>query len=282
MEASADESALRFLRSTHQSAKGMLTVFDRLASESLASTQYADPYLYSHPMPLDRLRALEQQAKALPDFNRLDSGALQLRHDLVKAKLIGFMETPKIVFERYPKTDKSLPARYARAITLFRSGDMRNALPIIDTLIKDLPQSPYFWELKGQALLESGKAQAALQPLNRARELLPNNGLLQILYAQAQVGTQTSAGARDAIKVLNKAQRTEGNSPELYKLLAQAHAANRDVPRAELATAEFALLTGDRELAQEKAKFAQGQFGQGTPEWLRAADILAAAKRTKK
>ena len=102
MEASADESALRYLTATKQSAKGMLTVFDRLASQSLASTQNADPYLFSHPMPLDRVRNLRERAKGAASYDAVDSAALQLRHDLVKAKLSGFLETPQIVFQRYP------------------------------------------------------------------------------------------------------------------------------------------------------------------------------------
>ncbi len=282
MESSADESALRYLAVTKQSAKGMLTVFDRLASQSLASTQNADPYLFSHPMPLERVRNLKDRAKASASFDAVDSPGLQLRHDLVKAKLSGFIETPQAVFQRYPKSDASLPARYARSIAMFRRGDIKNALPIMDSLTAELPRNPYFWELKGQALLENGQAQRAIPALEQARKLLPQQGLLQILEAEAQIGAQLPGGSRKALGLLTQAKRTESGNPMVFKLLAQAHAQNGDVPRAELATAEYALLTGDRTLAQEKATFAQTQFRQGTPEWLKADDILAAAKRKKK
>jgi predicted Zn-dependent protease len=164
---------------------------------------------------------------------------------------------------------------------MFRRGDLKNALPIIDSLTDELPQSPYFWELKGQALLENGQAARALPALERARKILPNNGLLQILQAEAEVATGNAAHGAKAISLLNKARRTEGDTPQLFKVLAQAHALNGDVARAELATAEFAMLTGDRQLATEKATFAQGQFKENTPEWLRASDILSFAKRKK-
>jgi predicted Zn-dependent protease len=282
MEASADESALRYLTATKQSAKGMLTVFDRLASQSLASTQNADPYLFSHPMPLDRVRNLRERAKASPSFDAADSSALQLRHDLVKAKLMGFLESPQAVFQRYPKSDTSLPARYARSIAMFRRGDIKNALPVIEGLTEALPKNPYFWELKGQALLENGQATRAIPALEEARKLLPQQGLLQILEAEAQISAQIPGGADKALSLLRLAQKTEAGNPAVFKLLAQAYAQNNDVPRAELATAEFALLTGDRTLALDKATFAQSQFKQGTREWLRADDILAAAKRKKK
>lgn len=282
MEASADEFALRYLASTKQSAKGMLTMFDRLARQTLASTQNADPYLFSHPMPLERVRTLAERAKASPSFGAVDSPALQLRHDLVKAKLSGFMDSPQAVFKRYPKSDMSLPGRYARAIAMFRRGDIANALPIIDSLTSDLPKNPYFWELKGQALLENGQAKRAIPALQEARKLLPQQALLQILEAEAYLSAQNPDGAVDALRLLIQAQRLEPDNPQVYKLLAQGYAQKGDVPRAELATADYAVLTGDRDLAVEKATFAQTQFKQGTAEWLRADDILAAAKRKKK
>ena len=165
---------------------------------------------------------------------------------------------------------------------MFRRGDIKNALPIIDNLTEALPKNPYFWELKGQALLENGQAKRAIPALEVARKLLPNQGLLQILEAEAQISAQVAGGADRALSLLRLAQKTEAGNPSVFKLLAQAHAQNNDVPRAELATAEYALLTGDRTLALEKATFAQSQFRQGTREWLRADDILAAAKRKKK
>jgi predicted Zn-dependent protease len=282
MEASADESALRYLAATKQSAKGMLTMFDRLARQSLATTQNADPYLFSHPMPLERVRTLAERAKASPSFGTADSPALQLRHDLVKAKLSGFQDSPQVVFQRYPKSDTSLPARYARAIAMFRRGDIANALPVIDSLTNDLPRNPYFWELKGQALLENGQAKRAIPALQEARKLLPQQALIQILEAEAYLSAQGPDGAINALRLLVQAQRLEPDNPQVYKLLAQGYAQKGDVPRAELATADYAVLTGDRDLAVEKAAFAQSQFKQGTPEWLRADDILAAAKRKKK
>jgi predicted Zn-dependent protease len=281
MEASADEAGLRFLTATGQSGRGMLDMFKLLSRESLATTQGVDPYLYSHPMPLDRIRALEARVKQSKSFGRRDDPALQLRHDLAKAKLAGFTEPLQQVLQEYPVSNTSLPARYARSIALFRRGDLKNALPVIDSLTQDLPQSPYFWELKGQALLENGQAARAIPALEKARSILPNNGLLQILQAQAEVGVGDPAHATKAISLLNAARQTEGDSPELFKVLAQAHALNHDVPRAELATAEYAYLTGDRDLAISKAQFALGQFKENTPEWLRASDLLAFAKRKK-
>jgi predicted Zn-dependent protease len=279
MEAAADQAALKYLNATNQSARGMLTLFRKLANQSIASAQYVDPYALSHPMPFDRIRNLEQSAKKSPSFDKADAPELMLRHELVQAKLAGFLQPTQAVYQRYPTRDTSLPARYARSISMFRKGDMKNALPVIDSLIADLPQNPYFWELKGQALLESGRPAQAVAPLREALKLLPNNGLIQIMMAQALLGSDKPQDAGKALELLRTARKSEGNTPQLYKFMAMAYGQLNDIPRAELATAEASLLLGDRELALEKAKRAQDQFKRGSPEWLRANDILSISER---
>ena len=279
MEASADQAALKFLKATEQSPKGMLTLFQVLANESLASMENADPYLLSHPMPLERIRNLELEAKKSKFFDKEDAPQLLLRHHLMQAKLAGFLQSPQFVFQRYPSADKSLPSRYARSIAMFRKGDNRNAIPLIDTLIRDVPEDPYFWELKGQALLEGGTPSKAIAPLKQAHTLLPNSGLIQILYAQALIATENRANIRQALNLLTLAKRTEPDSVDIYKYSALAYGYLNDVPRAELATAEAALMQGDTALAAEKAKGVVGQFKHGTPEWLRANDILNFANK---
>jgi predicted Zn-dependent protease len=281
MEASADQAALKYLKTSGQSPKGMLTLFQVLANESLASLENADPYLLSHPMPLERIRNLELEAKKSAFFDREDAPQLMLRHQLMQAKLAGFMQSPQFVFQRYPSSDKSLPARYARSISMFRKGDMKNAIPIIDSLIRDVPEDPYFWELKGQALLEGGTPAKALPSLRQANKLLPNSGLIQILYAQALIATENRANIRQALNLLTLAKKTERDSVDIYKYSALAYGYLNDLPHAELATAEMAMMQGDTALAAEKAKRVIGQFKHGSQEWIKANDILNFANKDR-
>ena len=279
MESAADQAALKYLKATGQSPKGMLTLFEKLASQSIATLQNVSPYVMSHPMPFERIRNLETAARASPYFDKKDPPELMLRHQLMQAKLAGYQNSAKAVFRDYPTSDQSMPARYARAIAMYRQGDIKNALPVLDSLIKDLPENPYFWELKGQALIESGRPSEALEPIRKAMKLLPNSGLIQILMAQALIGTNNKNNAKEAVSLLKKAQRTENDMPVLYQYLGMAYGKMGDIPRAELATAEFAMLRGDRKLALDKANAAQKLFKTGTPEWTRANDILTFASR---
>ncbi len=167
-EENADRAGVKFLTATGQSARGMYETFKRFTNESLFAARGADPYLQSHPMPADRVAGLEELARSSPYWDKKDDPALQLRHDMVRAKISAFMERQDTVYRRYPMSNESLPARYAHAITTYLHGDLRSALAQIDGLIQLQPGNPYFYELRGQALLEGGKPAEAIAPLRKA------------------------------------------------------------------------------------------------------------------
>src|SRR5712691_9137082 len=118
---------------------------------------------------------------------------------MMRAKLSGFMDRPDTIARRYPPSDTSLPARYARAISAYRFSDVRSAVAQIDALIQTQPNNPYFHELKGQALLESGRGAEAVAPLRRAASLAPNASLIRAMLAQALVSTNDPKHADEAI-----------------------------------------------------------------------------------
>jgi predicted Zn-dependent protease len=281
MESAADQAALTFLASIKANPEGMLSLFQRMGNDSIAMTSGADPYQFSHPMPFERIRNLEEKVKLSPYFGQPEDAGQRLRYDLVKAKIIGYTQSPQRVYQRYPSSNKSMPARYARAVAMYKRGDLANAIPVIESLTDELPQNPYFWELKAQAYLEAAQPALGLEAISEAKRLLPNNGLIQILNAQLYLLKGSAKDADAAIKLLTLAQKTEGRSPGILKLQAQAYAIKGDTPRAELATAEFAWATGDRSLAVEKAKAAQKYFKKGTPEYTRASDLLTFAEKKK-
>jgi predicted Zn-dependent protease len=281
-EAAADQAAVKYLDQSGQSGEGMLTLFQTLANQSLGSLQNVNPYVMSHPMPLDRIRNLEQIVKKSPNYGKADSPELVMRHKLMQAKLTGFLDSPQQVYQRYPRSDMSLPARYARAIAAFRVGDLKSAIPDIEALIKAQPNNPYFWELKGQALIEGGRPADAVAPLQQSVKLAPQAGLIQIMLAQAQLGTEDNANAAAALKTLQQAARTESDNVSLWRFQAVAYGKLGDIPNAELSTAEAAIRSGDRELAAQKAKSAMAKFAKGTPEWVRANDILNFTSKKKK
>lgn len=275
-EENADRAGVKFLTATQQSPKGMYETFKRFTSESLFAARGADPYLQSHPMPAERVAALQEFASASPYWDKKDDPALQLRHDMVRAKISAFMERPETVYRRYPQTNDSLPARYARAISTYLHGDLRSALAQIDTLIQVQPNNPYFYEVRGQALLESGKPAEAIAPLRKAVALSNNAPLIEMLLGQALVGTDNKAYTDDAVRILRAAVAREPEAPLGYTQLAMAYGRKGDYAEADLASAQAAYLRGDNKTARELATRAKTRFAVGTPGWVKADDIVAA------
>jgi predicted Zn-dependent protease len=274
-EENADRAGVRFLNATGQSAKGMYETFRRFTDESLFSSRGADPYLQSHPMPADRVAALEALAKTSPYWDKKDDPALQQRHDMMRAKTSGFMERPETVYRRYPLSDTSLPGRYARAIATYLHGDPRSAQAQIETLIQTEPRNPYFYELKGQALLEGGKPNEAIAPLRKAVELSHRAPLIEMLLGQALVATDNKAYAAEAIAILKAALVRETEAPLGYVQLAMAYGRRGEYAEADLASAQAAYLRGDSKTARALAARAKTRFAVGTPGWVKADDIVS-------
>jgi predicted Zn-dependent protease len=274
-EDQADRAAVRFLSETGQSPKGMYDTFKRMADQLLYQARYINPYMQTHPLPSERVAALEGMAKASPYWNAKDSPALQARHDLMRAKLYGFLERPEMVLRRYPTTDTSLAARYARAIAAHRFSETRVALAQIDGLIHSQPQNPYFHELKGQTLLEAGKPSEAIAPLRQAVQLAPNPALIQIMLGQALVETHDRAHTEEAISILQAALAREPESGDAYAHLAMAYGQKNDLGHADLAAAQAAFMRGDFKTAREIGARAKTRFPVGSPGWVKADDMAS-------
>jgi predicted Zn-dependent protease len=279
-EESADRAGVRFLTMTGQSAKGMYDTFKHFADESLFAAQGANPYFQNHPMPQERMAALTELVKT-PYWAKKDSTELQFRHDMMRAKLFGFTERPASVLGHYPLTDSSLPARYARAISAYRFGDPRGAMAQIDSVIQAMPNYPYFYELKGQALLEGGHPAEAVAPLRHAVQLAPSPALIQILLAQAIVATNDAKSTDEAISLLHAAIIKEPEAADAYTTLAMAYARKNNLADADLASAQAAFARGDNKTARELAERAKQRFPIGSPGWVRADDIVAFNKNQK-
>jgi predicted Zn-dependent protease len=275
-EENADRAGVKFLTATGQSAKGMYDTFKRFSNDSLFAAHGADPYLQSHPMPVERVAALEELARSSPYWDKKDDPALQMRHDMMRAKISAFMERQDTVYRRYPMSNDSLPSRYAHAITTYLHGDLHSALVQIDGLIQMQPNNPYFHELRGQALLEGGRPAEAIAPLRKAVQLSNNAPLIEMLLGQALVATDNKALTDEAIAILRAAVARETEAPLGYTQLAMAYGRKGDLAQADLASAQAAFLRGDNKTARDLASRAKTRFAVGTPGWVKADDIVAA------
>ena len=282
-EESADRAGVKFLNATQQSAQGMYVTFKRFADDMLVISSRVDPYLQSHPMPRERMAALETLIKGSPYWDKKDPPEVQLRHDMMRAKLAGFLERPDAVARRYPPSDApACRCAHARAISAYRFGNASvSAQTQIDALIQAQPNNPYFHELKGQALLENGHPAEAIAPLRRSVALAPQAPLIKIMLGQALVATGDNRYSDEAISLLKIAMAREPDAPDLYSQLAMAYGRKGALADADLASAQAALARGDQKTARELAARARTRFPTGSPGWVKADDILALKPTTK-
>ncbi|WP_248310411.1 M48 family metalloprotease [Bosea sp. 117] len=273
-EQAADRAAVTYLAATKQSPMGMMRTFERFQNDQIFISQRISPYVLSHPMARERVAALEDLVAKSPYKDAKDSPQLQARHDMMRAKLYGFSEPPDSVARRYPLSNMSLPARYARAISAYRYGSIPDAIRQIDGLIAEQPDNPYFYEIKGQALLEAGRAREAVPPLRRAAQLSNGHPLIRMLLGQALVAAGDKASLDEAIRELNFSLQRENTAPAGWRYLAMAYGQKGDIPNADLASAQAAFMSGDFQLARELAGRARLKFPLGSPGWLKADDIV--------
>ncbi len=280
-ESSADQAAVSYLTRTGQSARGMLETFERLAQQELTSLKFVDPYARSHPLAGTRVAQLRSLAGRSRYYGRYDAPELQLRHDLMRAKLAGYIQHPQTVMRRYPNRDRSLPARYARAIATCRLTGVQSGRPYLDQLTAERPNSPYFHEIKGEFLLKAGKVREAIPALRKAVKLAGKQeaALMRMTLAKALLATDDPRHVASAIKALRSALRIEPRSALGYRHLATAFQRRGKRAKAELASAHSYLYSGKLALAKKLAKRAQKKLPKGAPGWVQAEIIIKSAHR---
>lgn len=278
-ESSADHAAMEFLDATGQSTRGLLDFMRKLETQELVLSGRQDPYLQTHPLTQQRIDALEEHVQQSRWSDAKEPAELDVMHDRMKAKLIGFLQPLGEVLRQYPEKDTSLPARYARCIAYYRIANLGKALPLIDGMLKEHPDDPWFLELKGQMLFENGRLPEALPNYRRAAQLKPGEPLLRLELAQVEIELEQPALDKDALTHLHEVTRLEPRNAEAWRLLAIAYGRSGQLAEAALSLAEQASALGQRKEARLQADRALKQLAYGSPGYQRAQDILSENKR---
>ena len=281
VEGSADASAVRHLNDAGLSGKGMVDFFNKLKREEYRLTpsyMKIDTYDVDHPMTDDRERFMRDSLMPSPIWGKPLDPVIQAQFLRIKAKLIGFMDDPDVALRKFPESNQSVAAMYARAYAWHRGGYSERAVQEVDKLVATAPHDPYFLELKGQILLESGKPKAAIAPLREAVRNSGNTPLIGALLGHALVASEDPANLKEAQQVLKVAVQRDNENPFAWYNLGQVYAKLGDEPRASLASAERFSLQGQPRMAMASAEAALHGIPAGTPDYLRAQDIAMTAR----
>jgi predicted Zn-dependent protease len=277
-EASADQAGLQYLTQAGMSARGLISFFEYLGDQEALLTKNKDPYVRSHPLTQQRVTSLRTNAEKSPYWNRPTDPVYIEMLARIKAKLHGFLTHPRRVFTMYPIRDKSRHALYARSIAYHREGLLEKSVEEIDILLSRYPSDPYYWELKGQVLFESGKVDEAVEPYRRAVMYAPKEPLLRVSLAQVLLSNDNVELAPEAVKHLDIANRQEPDNSFSWFQLAKAHTLLENNAMAALASAEHAALTGRARDTMKQAHYAREHLEEDTPHWYRAQDLYLLAR----
>jgi len=286
-ESAADAAGARYLTTAGVTGKGMLSFFKKLQNQEYRyGYTNIDPFAQTHPLSAVRIQSLTEDLKASPAWNKPVDPKLQERFLRVKAKLLGYVSPPETTLQKYPDSDQSIYAHYARAYAYHKGGYPDKAEAEAAALIARDPTDPYFQEIQGQILLESGKPQLALAPLRAATMGSGQNALIATTFGHALIATEDKRNLPEAVKILRVAVQRDEDNPFAWVQLGTAYEQLGDTPRAALATAERASMMGDSRTAIQSARYAMANLTPNTSEWIRAQDIAMtsadAAASTKK
>lgn len=279
-EAAADQAAAVALDRAGLSGRGLVEFFDEFRYQEVFSEARRYEFFRSHPLSSDRIERLRRRVEELPNYGVQDDEAARAEHALVKAKLDAFLNSPQYTFVKYPPTDTSFPARYARAIAYYQNTEMEKAIAAIDALIEEQPDNPYLWELKGQIYFESGRPVESEPAHRRSVELKPNAPLLRINLAQTLIALDRPERLDEAIDQLNRALAVEQDNSFAWRLLSQAYDSKGEPGKARLAAAEQYFAIGELREAKVFAMRARELLAKDTPDWRRATDIVLVSEPT--
>ncbi len=276
-ESTADQIGAKLLLATHQSPMGMYKTFQRFAAEEAMSAYKIDKFAVDHPSGQDRVFDLNDMVEASPYREVQDSPEALHTFQMVQAKLAGFVMPVKDALNRFPETDQSEPARYARTMIYMRQPNFQKAIATANGLITEEPNNPYFYEVRGQLYMSMAKPSQAIADYQKAVALRPRAPQLRLALATAQLATENKALAGDALANLKAASLVEDDDISTWYQTAQAYSMLDNEPMANLSTAELWYNVGDMRKALIFATRARGKLSQGSTDWQRAQDIIGAA-----
>ncbi len=273
----ADNAGLELLKKAGLPYSGFLNVLTKTGNDQLAMENRVNPNILSHPTTSERIRNVRDWI----DHNKYDSKPLSantvLAYSRVRAKLAGYLLGSDMVSYMYPKNDNSVAAQYARAILLMRQNEWSVAKKMTEALIEKYPNDPYFNELLGDILYQTGDYDGAIKTYKKSLALLPksvSSYQIELALALALAGrgntNDVAAAKESAKKVLIQNQ----NVPLAYWVLGVTYQLERDEGRYAWAMAEYYALKQDKKKARDYAESAVKKLPKGSAEAIKSRDIL--------
>ena len=270
----ADDMGFDLMIRAGYNPTGFVDVFEQMNDMTSHIESRINPNAINHPLTTERLKNVRDKL-ANKDIKskkfETDSATITRKYDMVRAKLVGYLDDASRIKTLYPNDDKSDAAIYARAIANMRWGNLSGAAIGTRTLVARNSKNPYFYELLGDMEFRYGHYDAAVDAYERALKLRANSPQIETALALVLV---ERGGVGDAERAAELCRRVilADPSPMAYWVLARTF--DSDDGRADWAMAEFYRLQNKTDKSREYARRAKSRLKPGTPEYIKSNDIL--------
>lgn len=269
----ADDMGVDIMARAKLDPNAFIDVFEQMREMSDAFESRVNPNRVNHPLTAERLKNVREKiAKTkIAKQNKKTIARQTADYELVRAKLIGYLDTPTRVLIQYPYADKSDAAIYARAIANMRGGNLEAARMGTQTLISRNPDNPYFYELLGDIEFQFGHYDDSVVAYEKSLKILPDAPQIQTALALV-LNERNKPGDKERAAELTRTAILAEPSPLAYWVLAQTFADGDG--RADWAMAEYYAMNNDEKNAKTYAKRARKKLKSDTPEYIKSGDIL--------
>lgn len=281
-EASADQAALYFLDQARLSPQGFLEFMEKLEDQELLPADRQDEYVRTHPLSRNRVAAIKAYiAQEKQNYRPIPQNVMFL-YDRVKHKLEGYLYPDRVLRNSVGKKDFTDAEIYGLALANYQRANIQTAISLLDQLLEKYPEDPFFHELKGQILFETGDVTEAIPFYKFASTAIPTNAGLHADYAHALLETGNDDNLDLALIELNKATKLDPNNPLAWRFLASVYGKKDQRALSLYALAAESAAKGNYRQAQSLANQALKQLPEGSPAWLQAQDIYNESQRVLK
>ena len=266
-EYEADMSAISIMESIGEPSIGLLQMLEKIKESSQIYGGEINPLELTHELPQDRIDFLKNKISKQRFYEVQDSAELIHRHNLARAKIIGYLGLPNKFADNTPY------ANYSKAISYYQKGNYEQSKSIMTSLINEFEYA-YFYEFLAQIYFEINEYELAIESLKKGKALLGQPELeFSILHAKILTQIGGDENIHESISLLDPHKDQTIRNVRVYWQLSKSYFKLNNIPMADLSVAQYYSILGNTDMASNFAKRAKNGLTPHSPEWLLADDI---------
>ena len=266
-EFEADMSAISIMESIGESSNGLLQILEKIKKSQQIYGGNINPLELTHELPQDRIDFLKNKISKQESYEVQDSEELIHRHNLARAKIIGYQDLPSKFADNTPY------ANYSKAISYYQKGKYEQSKSIMTSLIKQFEYA-YFYEFLAQIYFEINELELAIENLKKGQSLLDKPELeFSILHAKILTKIGGDENIRESISLLDAHKDQTIRNVRVYWQLSKSYYKLNNIPMADLSVAQYYSILGNTDIARNFAERAKNGLTPYSSGWLLADDI---------